>query len=106
MDREWYRLAGSIDDVADRLECAPEALEGLGAAPFHVIGPMRRYLMSVGGALATTTDMAVLDGDGAAIPGLYAAGDAAAWMEYAGGHGYGISWATTSGRLAGAAAGA
>jgi fumarate reductase flavoprotein subunit len=104
MDRDWYRRADSTGDVASRLGCAPDALEDLGAAPFHVIGPMRRYLMSVGGALTTTTDMAVLDGHGAAIPGLYAAGDAAAWMEYAGGHGYGISWATTSGRLAGAAA--
>ena len=65
---------------------------------------MRRYLMSVGGALATATDMAVLDANGAPIRGLFAAGDTASWMAYAGGHGYGISWATTSGRLAGAAA--
>ena len=102
--RDWYAVAPTLAEVAGRIGCSAAALDGLGEPPFHVIGPMRRYLMSVGGALATTTEMAVLDGDGAAIPGLYAAGDAAAWMEYAGGHGYGISWATTSGRLAGAAA--
>jgi fumarate reductase flavoprotein subunit len=104
--REWYLEAASIAEVAGRMGCPADALDAIGEPPFHVIGPMRRYMMSVGGALASDTDMAVLDGDGAAIPGLYAAGDAAAWMEYAGGHGYGISWATTSGRLAGAAAAA
>ena len=102
--REWYLQAASISEVAGRIGCAAETLAGLGKAPFHVIGPVRRYMMGVGGALATGTDMAVLDTDGSAIPGLYAAGEASAWMEYAGGHGYGISWATTSGRLAGAAA--
>ncbi len=102
--RDWYLLAPTIAEVAGRLGCPAAALANLGEAPFHVIGPMRRYLMSVGGALATATDMAVLDAEGMTIPGLYAAGDAAAWMEYAGGHGYGISWATTSGRLAGTAA--
>ncbi len=104
--REWYLEAASIADVAGRIGCAAEALAGLGEAPFHVIGPARRYMMGVGGALATGTDMAVLDIDGSPIPGLYAAGEASAWMAYAGGHGYGISWATTSGRLAGAAAAA
>ncbi len=102
--RDWYLLAGATADVARRIGCPAEALDGLGAPPFHVIGPMRRYLMGVGGALATGTDMAVLDTEGSPIPGLYAAGETSAWMEYAGGHGYGISWATTSGRLAGAAA--
>ena len=67
---------------------------------------MRRYTIGVGGALDTDTSMRVLDGGGAPIAGLYAAGDTASWMEYAGGHGYGISWAATSGRLAGAAAAA
>ena len=102
--REWYLKAASINDVAERLGCDVEALAGFGEAPFHVIGPARRYLMGVGGALATGADMAVLDTNGSPIPNLYAAGEASAWMEYAGGHGYGISWATTSGRLAGAAA--
>ena len=104
--REWYLKAASINDVAERLGCDVKALAGFGEAPFHVIGPTRRYLMGVGGALATGTDMAVLDTNGSPIPNLYAAGEASAWMEYAGGHGYGISWATTSGRLAGAAAAA
>ncbi len=102
--REWYLQAASIAEVAGKIGCAVEALAGLGEAPFHVIGPARRYMMGVGGALATGTDMAVLDTEGSPIPGLYAAGETSAWMEYAGGHGYGISWATTSGRLAGAAA--
>ena len=102
--REWYLQAASIAEVAGRIGCAVETLAGLGEAPFHVIGPARRYMMGVGGALATGTDMAVLDTEGSPIPGLYAAGETSAWMEYAGGHGYGISWATTSGRLAGAAA--
>lgn len=102
--REWYLEAASIADVAEKIGCDVEALAGLGEAPFHVIGPARRYLIGVGGTLATGTDMAVLDTDGSPIPNLYAAGETSAWMEYAGGHGYGISWATTSGRLAGEAA--
>ena len=102
--RDWYLKAESIEDVAERLGCDVKTLAGLGDAPFHIIGPARRYLMGVGGALATGTDMAVLDTTGSPIPNLYAAGEASAWMEYAGGHGYGISWATTSGRLAGATA--
>ncbi len=103
--RDWYLEAASSAEVAARIGCPADAVAGLDA-PFHVIGPMRRYLMSVGGALETADDMAVLDSGGTPIPGLFAAGDAASWMEYAGGHGYGISWATTSGRLAGAAAAA
>jgi fumarate reductase flavoprotein subunit len=102
--RDWYTEAASIEEVARRIGCPTDALADLGEPPFHVMGPARRYLMGVGGALATGTDMSVLDESGSAIPGLYAAGEASAWMAYAGGHGYGISWATTSGRLAGAAA--
>jgi predicted oxidoreductase len=48
--------------------------------------------------------MQVLGADGAPLPALFAAGNAAAGIVSAGGHGYGIGWAIISGRRAGQSA--
>ena len=71
-----------------------------------VLGPFKRLVPGDGVTIATDDAMRALGVDGAPIAGLYAVGDAALWFEYAGGHGYGLSWAATSGRIAGQSAAA
>jgi fumarate reductase flavoprotein subunit len=104
----WYFEARSITAAARQIRCSEEALAAAfgrpAVPPIYLLGPLKRILVRTNGGLVTDTSMRVLGDEDKPIAGLYAAGDTALWFEYAGGHGYGISWATTSGRLAGAAA--
>ena len=68
-------------------------------APFHAVR-MQRVVMGVPTAgLATDTNARVLDAGGRAVPGLYAAGNASAWLDIGGGYNSGI--ANTRGMLNG-----
>jgi succinate dehydrogenase/fumarate reductase flavoprotein subunit len=106
----WYFEAPSLAAAARQIRCPEEALAAaIGRRtepPIQLLGPIKRLLMRSNGGLATDTSMRVLGGGDKPIAGLYAIGDTTQWFEYAGGHGYGISWATTSGRMAGTAAAA
>src|SRR5262249_56934746 len=72
--------------------------------PYFALGPLRPRLMLTHGGLRVDAAMQVLGADGAPLPALYAAGNAAAAVVSAGGHGYGIGWAIISGRRAGQSA--
>jgi succinate dehydrogenase/fumarate reductase flavoprotein subunit len=73
---------------------------GLQKPPFYVMGPAESYLSVTKGGLDINTRFQVLNESGNAIPGLYAGGGNAGGLLFMS-HGLGISWALTSGRLAG-----
>jgi len=73
---------------------------GLQKPPFYVMGPVEAYLSVTKGGLDINARFQVLNESGNAIPGLYAGGGNAGGLLLMS-HGLGISWALTSGRLAG-----
>ena len=108
MELAWHAQADTADGVAALVGCTTAAIAASGAAltdpPFHVLGPLRRYIMIDGAGLAIDDGMRVLSVDGDPISGLYAAGACAGWIHYFGGHGHAHGWALASGRVAGARA--
>jgi len=69
--------------------------------PFFVLGPIKAWVLLTEGGLAIDQKCRVLDEQGRAIPGLYAAGSAGQGGVILPGHGHHIAWALTSGRIAG-----
>jgi len=69
--------------------------------PFYALGPVKSYVVITDGGLAIDRRMAVLDGEGRAVDGLFAAGSAGQGGLLLEGHGHHLGWAFTSGRLAG-----
>jgi succinate dehydrogenase/fumarate reductase flavoprotein subunit len=74
--------------------------QGVSVPPFYAIGPLRPNIGSSGG-LKIDREMRVIAVDGGAIPHLYAAGITGASNALIAGHGHALSWAFTSGHLAG-----
>lgn len=74
--------------------------------PVVALGPLRSRIMLAHGGARVDDSLRALDAAGRPVPGLYAAGNAAAWLGHVGGHGYSLAWALTSGRRAGRAAAA
>jgi fumarate reductase flavoprotein subunit len=74
--------------------------QGVAKPPFYAIGPLRPNIGSSGG-LKIDRDMRVIDVEGKAIPHLYAAGINGASNTLIAGHGHALSWAFTSGHIAG-----
>src|SRR5262249_40723527 len=74
--------------------------------PYVALGPLRARLLLTDGGIRVDARLQALRADGAPLPGLYAAGNAAAAIGGAGAHGYGIGWAFASGRRAGHSAAA
>ncbi len=74
---------------------------GLKVPPFYALGPAKSWVAVTDGGLAVTSGMEVLNKDGDAIPGLYAAGSTGQGGVLLGAHGLHLSWAFTSGRIAG-----
>jgi fumarate reductase flavoprotein subunit len=68
--------------------------------PFYALGPIKLWVMVAPIGLAVNTRLEVLNDAGQAIPGLYAAGNAGQAGFTVTGHGHGLGWAFTSGRLA------
>ena len=106
---DLYFRAQSVESLAARLGTYPSALATSIAArnaagnlrpPFHALGPLRVRLRHVPVGVTIDTQFRVTRTDGAAIPGLYAAGDVGQGISIALGHGQGLAWAMTSGRLA------
>lgn len=73
----------------------------LRSPPFYALGPVRNYINFTDGGLAINEHLQVLDAQGRAIPGLYAAGASGQGGLLLKGHGHHLGWAFTSGRLAG-----
>ncbi len=69
--------------------------------PFHALGPVLSWIVFSEGGLRVDEKLRVLGRDGQPIPGLYAAGSAGQGGLLLEGHGHHLSWAFTSGRLAG-----
>jgi succinate dehydrogenase/fumarate reductase flavoprotein subunit len=70
-------------------------------SPFYALGPVKGYVVITDGGLAIDRTMAVLDGSGKPIEGLFAAGSAGQGGLLLEGHGHHLGWAFTSGRIAG-----
>jgi succinate dehydrogenase/fumarate reductase flavoprotein subunit len=72
----------------------------LAMPPFYALGPIKLWVMVAPVGLAVNTRFEVLNEAGQPIPGLYAAGNAGQAGFTVTGHGHGLGWAFTSGRLA------
>jgi len=122
---EYFYEADSLTGLADQLRVPVGALEedmgvtveaaagtrpdpfgktppgpGVVLPPFYAIGPLRPSIGSSGG-LKIDREMRVTDVNGGSIPHLYAAGITGASNALIAGHGHALSWAFTSGHIAG-----
>lgn len=98
---EWNKMAAAGKDSQFEREQLFPLEEG---GTYYIIEQKLRFATTLGG-VTVNAGFEVLDADGQAIPGLYAAGECVG-----GAHGYEsmptcmLSWAVTSGKLAGAEA--
>jgi succinate dehydrogenase/fumarate reductase flavoprotein subunit len=74
------------------------------AHPSIALGPIKPYVVFTDGGLRVTERLQVLVGDGAPMPGLYAAGSVGQGGLLLYGHGHHLAWAFVSGRIAGRSA--
>lgn len=86
------------------LQARPTAAPPIKSAPFYALGPVSCFVRGVEGGLAIDTDFRIVDGGGAPIEGLFGAGLFGQGGLMLEGHGQHLSWAFTSGRLAGRSA--
>jgi succinate dehydrogenase/fumarate reductase flavoprotein subunit len=73
----------------------------LSLGPFYTLGPVKTWVLVAPVGLAVNTRFEVLSTDGKIIPGLHAVGHTGMAGFTMTGHGHGLGWAFTSGRLAG-----
>ena len=78
-----------------------ETLQSIKQGPFYALGPVKSWIVFSEGGLKIDTAFRVLNKQGQAIKGLYAAGSAGQGGVLLEGHGHHLAWAFTSGRLAG-----
>jgi succinate dehydrogenase/fumarate reductase flavoprotein subunit len=100
-------LAKAVGFQADKLKTSIEeanrrrpADKKLSAGPFYALGPVKTWVLVAPVGLAVNTKFEVLSTDRKVIPGLYAVGHAGMAGFTMTGHGHGLGWAFTSGRLA------
>ena len=100
-------LAAKVGFSDQRLKIAISAANAgrpdeakLAMPPFYALGPIKLWVMVAPIGLAVNIRFAVLNDVGRPIPGLYAAGNAGQAGFTVTGHGHGLGWAFTSGRLA------
>jgi hypothetical protein len=72
--------------------------------PYYALGPLKLWGLPAPVGLAVDTKLRVLDQNDNPIAGLFAAGNTGQGRFTVSGHGHGLAWAFTSGRLAAAAA--
>lgn len=103
--------ASSAEELAERIEVDADSLQRalasaprLGSSRLLALGPVVSTVTVTEGGAVVNTQCQVLRHDGIPIQGLYAAGGVAQGGMRLAGHGLHIAWATTSGRIAGAAA--
>jgi succinate dehydrogenase/fumarate reductase flavoprotein subunit len=80
---------------------AGDARTPLVTPPFTALGPVKSYVVFTDGGLRVTERLEVVDGAGAPITGLFAAGSAGQGGLLLEGHGHHLGWAFISGRIAG-----
>jgi succinate dehydrogenase/fumarate reductase flavoprotein subunit len=100
-------LAAKLGVPAGHLRASVEAVNAgrrdelkLIEPPFIALGPVKLWVLVAPVGLAVNTRLEVLTETGEPIPGLYAAGSAGQAGFTVTGHGHGLGWAFTSGRLA------
>jgi succinate dehydrogenase/fumarate reductase flavoprotein subunit len=114
--RDIYHQAADIDGLASSLGVPAAALgeairgaagggpggrPGLSSGPYVALGPVKSYVVFTDGGLKVTEQLEVVGPDGAAVPGLYAAGSTGQGGVLLEGHGHHLGWAFVSGRIAG-----
>jgi predicted oxidoreductase len=100
-------LANAVGFKADNLRTSIEQANRerpddskLSLGPFYALGPVKTWVLVAPVGLAVNTRFEVLAADGKVIPGLYAVGHTGMAGFTMTGHGHGLGWAFTSGRLA------
>jgi succinate dehydrogenase/fumarate reductase flavoprotein subunit len=115
--KDIFRQAGSIDSLAVTLGMEGKVLQetvnevnagrrdqAIVQPPFYALGPVKAWFLNTSIGVAVNERLEVLDMEGKAIPGLYAAGHAGQGGLAITGHGHGLGWAFASGRVAGRSA--
>ncbi|MEV7646867.1 FAD-dependent oxidoreductase [Arthrobacter sp. NPDC089319] len=74
---------------------------GITTGPYYALGPLQAYITLADGGLAVDSQLRAIRQDGAAIPGLWAAGSTGQGGLQLLNHGLHIAWAMVSGRIAG-----
>jgi fumarate reductase flavoprotein subunit len=98
-------LAATLDAVNHERAAASDP-RPIARPPFVALGPLRLRLLLTDGGIRVNARLEALRPDGTPLPGVFAAGNAAATVGFLGAHGYGIGWAIASGRRAGRSAAA
>jgi hypothetical protein len=93
-------LPGHLENAVATVNKERTADLQLVEAPFYALGPAKLWVMVAPVGIAVNTKLEVLDSAGQPIAGLYAAGNAGQAGFTVTGHGHGLGWAFTSGRLA------
>ncbi|MEM5383301.1 FAD-dependent oxidoreductase [Paraburkholderia phymatum] len=91
---------GALERSVDRANADRAADKKIEQGPFYALGPLQLWVMVAQVGLTVDSQLRVLDEGNQAIPGLYAAGGAGQGGFTISGHGHGLGWAFTSGRLA------
>ena len=118
--RDIYHEGRTLSELAASIGVPPQALQAtvreynatgrsgsgtsrpaIDSGPYYALGPVRNWVVLTDGGVAVTTDHEVTTGEGAVIPGLYAAGSTGQGGLLLEGHGHHLGWAFTSGRRAG-----
>jgi fumarate reductase flavoprotein subunit len=110
--RDIFFSAPSVEALAEKLSIPAHALKQtvVHAAqqqsvsltgPFYALGPAKSWIVIAEGGLKVNAGLQVLDRDGQAIEGLFAAGSSGQGGLILEGHGHHLAWAFTSGRIAG-----
>ena len=117
--KDIFYEADTLEKLAHQMGVPPSALSGtvnafnndparhasgrmsLDQGPYVAIGPVIYKINFTDGGVAVSDDLEVLDSDGKAMAGLYAAGFTGMGGVLLEGHGHHLGWAFTSGRIAG-----
>jgi len=114
--RDIYHQADTLGGLAEAIGVPAETLEhtvgeynasraagfpALVSPPFYALGPARSCIPITDGGLRVNARLEVLDRDGVPIKGLFAAGSTGQGGLLLAGPGNHLSWAFTSGRIAG-----
>ncbi len=90
-------LEASLQQPADGGVQSHRSTQG----PIFALGPAKAYVVFTNGGLDVSSQLEVLDANGAPIQGLYAAGSNGQGGLLLEGHGHHLMWAFASGRVAG-----
>ena len=92
---------GQLEMTIARVNGSRDEERRLEHAPYHALGPLQLRALPAPITLQVDTQLRVVDQNGLPIKGLFAAGGVGLGKFNLLGHGHGLGWAFTSGRLAG-----